>query len=207
MKTVTDVTELRQLLGKPHPFTKQKIFDHLDELSQEFIGNAPLLFLATSDANGRPTVSPKGDAAGFVQVQDAQCLLIPERPGNKLMMGFENILNNGQIGLIFVQPGVEETLRVNGKAELVVDEAMQQRFAANGRPALLLIKVTVEQVFFHCAKAFKRSHAWRPDSWQEGTKVSFGAQMSKQKLGTGLAAKAAQKIIDREVEKDYRDNL
>lgn len=207
MKTIENKEELRALLGKPVPFTDQKIFPELDEFGIEFISTTPLVFLATSDANGRPTVSPKGDMPGFVKVLNANTLLIPERPGNKLMMGFENILNNGKIGLIFVQPGIEETLRVNGSAELVLDEVQQDLLSANGRPALLLIKVTVEQVFFHCAKAFKRSKAWKPDEWAQGTKVSFGAQMAKKKLGKGLAAKAAQKLIDREVEKDYRDNL
>lgn len=207
MRTIANVKELRKMLGKPIPFIDQKVLPELDEFGIEFISSTPLLFLATSDANGRPTVSPKGDAPGFVKVLNANTLLIPERPGNKLMMGFENILNNGKIGLIFVQPGTEETLRVNGSAELVLDEEQQELMASNGKPALLIIKVTVEQVFFHCAKAFKRSKAWKPEEWAEGTKVSFGAQMAKQKLGSGLAAKAAQKIIDREVEKDYRDNL
>ena len=207
MKEITQVSELRELLGKPHPFTQEKIYGYLDPTSEAFIAATPLVFLATTNAEGRPTVSPKGDAAGFVEIVDSNTLLIPERPGNKLMMGFENILNNGRIGLIFVQPGTEETLRVNGKAELLIDEDKQQALAANGKPALLLIKVTVEQAFFHCAKAFKRSKAWQPDQWPEGTKVSFGAQISQNKLGKGFAAKAAQKIIDREVEKDYRKNL
>lgn len=207
MKTITSAQELRAMLGKPIPFIDQKVLTELDEFGIEFISNTPLLFLATSDANGRPTVSPKGDMPGFVKVLNSNTLLIPERPGNKLMMGFENILNNGKIGLIFVQPGIEETLRVNGSAELVLDEVEQELMASNGKPALLIIKVTVEQVFFHCAKAFKRSKAWKPEEWAEGTKVSFGAQMSQKKLGKGIAAKAVQKIIDREVEKDYRDNL
>lgn len=207
MKKINSTEELRDKLGKPHPLTKEKVSDRLDDTAQGFIKNTPLLFLSTLSSAGYPTVSPKGDAAGFVEVLDEKTLIIPERPGNKLMMGFGNILNNGQIGLIFVQPGVEETLRVNGRAELFEDEQQQQAMAANGKPALLLIKVHVEETFFHCAKAFKRSKAWQPDAWGEGTKVSFGKQISEAKLGKGLAAKAAAKLIDREVEKDYRDNI
>jgi PPOX class probable FMN-dependent enzyme len=207
MQRIEDAESLRQLLGNPHPFTKEKIGSRLDDVSREFIGATPLLFLSTVNVDGRPTVSPKGDAAGFVSIVDEQTLIIPERPGNKLMMGFENILDNGRIGLIFVQPGVEETLRVNGRATLCLDPSLQEQMAANGKPALLLIKVEIEEVFFHCAKAFKRSKAWQPDSWAEGTKVSFGKQIAQAKLGKGMAAKAAAKLIDREVEKDYRKNL
>lgn len=207
MRNITNTDELRGLLGKPHPFTKEKIYTELDETAEAFIAETPLLFLSTVDINGRPTVSPKGDAAGFVRVVDSHTLLVPERPGNKLMMGFENIINTGKVGLIFVQPNVEETLRVNGSAELVVDDEQQAAMAANGKPALLLIKVTVEEAFFHCAKAFKRSKAWQPDSWGEGIKVSFGKQIAQAKLGKGIAAKAAAKLIDKEVEKDYRDNI
>lgn len=207
MRKIDSLAELREVLGKPHPFTQQKIYDHLDDTAKTFIQATPLLFLSTVNKDGRPTVSPKGDAAGFVSVVDSHRLIIPERPGNKLMMGFENVLDNGRIGLIFVQPGVEETLRVNGRAELCFDDEQQQAMAANGKPALLLIRVTVEEAFFHCAKAFKRSKAWQPEQWGEGTKVSFGEQISQAKLGKGLAAKAAAKLIDREVEKDYQKNL
>lgn len=207
MREITSLEVLHSKLGKPHPLTQQKVYDYLDDTAQAFIANAPLLFLSTVSAAGTPTVSPKGDAAGFVKVLDDKSLIIPERPGNKLMMGFGNIIQNGQIGLIFVQPGVEETLRVNGSAKLYEDESQQADMAANGKPALLLIKVDVKEAFFHCAKAFKRSKAWQPEAWGEGTKVSFGKQISQAKLGKGLAAKAAAKLIDREVEKDYRDNL
>lgn len=207
MQKIEKVEDLREMLGRPHPMTKDKIYPNLNDTAQDFIRRTPLLFLATVDANGRPTVSPKGDEPGFVQINNAQELIIPERPGNKLMMGFENILNNGQLGLIFVQPGVEETLRVNGRASLYRDEHQQQKLAANGRPALLLIKLEVEQAFFHCAKAFKRSKAWQPDAWAEGSKVSFGEQIAGAKLSKGLAAKAVAKIIDREVQKNYRRDL
>lgn len=207
MRPITSVEALREKLGKPHPFTQEKIYDHLDDTAQGFIAATPLLFLSTVNADGRPTVSPKGDEAGFVQVVDEKTLIIPERPGNKLMIGFGNIIHNGRIGLIFVQPGVEETLRVNGRAQLFEDDAQQQALAANGKPALLLIKVEVEEAFFHCAKAFKRSKAWKPEEWGEGTKVSFGQQIAQAKLGKNIAAKAAAKLIDREVEKDYKHNL
>lgn len=205
---ITTKEELRELLGTPHPLTESKIYSEINSAAQSFIENSSLVFMATSSGAGQPTVSPKGDAAGFVRVLDDNTLLIPERPGNKLLHGLSNIVETGKIGLIFLSPGTEETLRVNGSCELFHDEELCKEFTANGKPALLMLKVTVEQCFFHCSKAFKRSKAWQPDSWLEQEKVSFGEQIASQKLGKGkLAAKALAKIIDHSVGVDERKNL
>ena len=147
--------------------------------------------------------TPKGDGPGFVAIEDERTLLIPERKGNKLIQGLQNILATGRVALVFLVPGTEETLRVHGRAELTADPAVLARLEERGQPALLAIRVHVEQVFFHCAKAFKRSKLWQPDTWPEKLRISFGTMLAK-RLGAG--ADAAQKI-DAAVEEDYRTGL
>lgn len=210
---IKSVEELRQLLGKPHPLTMNKINDSLTESAQKFLKKVPLIFLATSGNETGCTVSPKGDEPGFVQVLDEKTLHIAERPGNKLLHGLANILDTGQIGIIAIIPGTEETLRINGRARLLNDPDLNARYAARGKPAQLVIEVTVNQVFFHCAKAFKRSKAWQHETWQSPHKISFGDEIASTQLGksgsvvTKGARKALSKLVDKAVEGDYKKNL
>ncbi len=194
-------------MGKPHSLTQNKISDALTQEAKDFIAIAPLIFMATADSEGQPTVSPKGDLPGFVSIEDDKTLLIPERPGNKLLHGLGNIIENGHIGLIFLVPGTEETLRVNGRCAIYRDTELSKKMAANGKPALLILKVEVEQCFFHCAKAFKRSHAWQPDEWPERIKISFGKQIAKNAASNKIARKAIEKVVDQAVKADYKMNL
>lgn len=199
-----DLAQLREHVGgDPHPVAVHKVFDVLEPNSQAFIARSPFLLLATSDRNGGLDVSPKGDAEGFVWVQDEHTLWIPDRPGNKLIFGLQNILENPRVGIVFLIPGTQETLRVNGRAQLHAAPALLERLAARGRPALLAIRVEVEECFFHCAKAFKRSGLWQPDSWPERFRLSFGDLLAP-RIGGG--AKEAREI-DLVVEEDYRNNM
>ena len=175
----------------------------LDEYAVAFIARSPFLVLATADENGRLDASPKGDGPGFVLVEDERTLVIPDRPGNKLAYGHQNILANPNVGAIFIIPGTPETLRVNGAAELTADPDLLGRLAARGRPAVLGIRIRVEESFFHCAKAFLRSSLWKPDQWPERHRVSFGEMFAK---AAGAEASAA-KSIDEHIEQDYRENL
>ena len=129
-------------------------------------------------------MSPKGDGPGFVALEDEKTLLIPDRRGNNLAMGLENILDNPHVGVLFLVPGTGETLRVNGSAELRADPALLDRLAARGRPAQLVIRVTVEECFFHCPKAFLRADLWNADGWPEVQRVSFGRILAK-RMGKG----------------------
>lgn len=181
---IRNEAEIEALLGEPSQLVRSKVFDAVDEFAAAFIARAPLLLLATSDAEGRLDVSPKGDAPGFVVVEDERTLLLPERPGNKLAFGFRNILANPRVGMIFVVPGTTETLRVNGRAELTRDPALLERLAAKGKPALLVTRVTVEECFFHCGKAFLRSDLWNPSGWLRDFKVNLGRQLAP-RLGGG----------------------
>jgi hypothetical protein len=157
--------ELRALIGVPGPRSVLKERAALDDHNRAFIARSPFVLLATSDASGRCDVSPKGDAPGFVQVLDDRRLVIPERPGNKRLDGMLNLLANPHVGLIFMVPGRDETLRVNGKAWITRDPELLQRCIAQGKVPLVAIGVEVEQCFLHCPKAFLRSRLWNRDAW------------------------------------------
>lgn len=200
---LTNLEQVRAIIGPEVPVIKAKFSPALEETASGYIRHSPLLLLATVDRDGHPDVSPKGDGPGFVAIEDERTLLIPERKGNKLIMGLQNILATGRVALVFLVPGTEETLRVHGRAELTADPEVLARLEQRGQPALLAIRVHVEQVFFHCAKAFKRSQLWQPASWPANLRISFGKLLAK-KLGAG--DDAAEKI-DAAVEEDYRTGL
>ena len=199
---ITNVEQLRSLMGEPHPATPRKLLRALDDLAVEFIRRSPFLALGTADADGNQDVSPKGGDPGFVAIEDSSTILIPDRKGNKLLFGLQNILTNPHVGIIFVVPGTDETLRVNGIAELSVDPELLARISSNGPPAQVAIRVKVQQCFFHCAKAFIRSQLWKPETWSERIRFSWGRYLAVKTDGEDGAAK-----IDRWVELDYKNNL
>ena len=194
---------LRAVIAEPHPGVEQKILQKLDAYAVEFLAKSPLLVLSTCDARGRLDASPKGDAPGFVLVEDEETIVIPDRPGNKLAYGHLNILENPQVGVLSLVPGTSETLRINGRAELTRDPELLDRLAARGRPAILAIRVKADECFFHCAKAFIRSRLWRPDTWPEGYRVSFGEMLASR---TGADADLARQV-DEAIAANYRDEL
>jgi len=200
---ITTTEQLREMLGEPHPAVQAKVFDHINPEARSFIEHAALALLATSDAEGNLDVSPKGDAPGFVTVEDDHTLLLPDRKGNKLAYGFLNILATHQIGLIFVIPGVRETLRVNGRAELTRDPAILERLSAKRKPAELCTRIAVDECFIHCGKAMIRSKLWQPDTWAADFKPYVGRQLAA-KMGAG--DDVAQQI-DAQLEADYEENL
>jgi PPOX class probable FMN-dependent enzyme len=200
---ITTVEQLRARIGEPHPLIPHKLWPALEPAAIEFIKRSPFLLLATADTAGNMDVSPKGDGPGFVVAENETTLLIPDRKGNKLIFGLQNILANPHVGLIFLIPGTDETLRVNGTAELTADPATLERLSARGQPALVAIRVTVRECFFHCAKAFMRSQLWHPESWSQRYRISFG-KMFASKLGGG---EAMAQQIDQSVEEDYKNNL
>ncbi len=200
---ITTVEELRTIIGDVNPVTGLKVWTKIEPPAREFIARSPFLLLATCDAEGRLDVSPKGDPAGFVVVEDEQTLLVPDRKGNKLIYGLQNILANPHVGVVFLVPGTGETLRVNGRAELTRDPAVLARLDARGQAALVAIRVTVEECFFHCAKAFLRAGLWKPETWPAERGVSFG-KIFAPRLG-GDEQMAQQ--IDAAIDDDYRNNL
>jgi len=183
--------------------TPKKLLPALDQAAVDFIRRSPFLVLATADADGNEDASPKGDHHGFVAVEDERTLLIPERKGNRLMFSLRNIIANPQVGIIFLVPGTDETFRVNGTAELSADPDFLVRLSARGAPALLAIRVTVRECFFHCAKAFIRSQLWQPETWPERQRISFGKLLSA-KVGGG---EELARQVDQAIDEDYKNNL
>jgi uncharacterized protein len=162
---ITTAAELEGLLGVPLPRVLHKERGVLHPLDVAWIAHSPFCLVATSAADGTCDVSPKGDPPGFVRVLDDHTLAVPERPGNRRADGFHNVLSNPHVGLIFLVPGRTDTFRVNGRARLVRDAPYFDAMAVQGKRPILAMEVTVEQVFYHCAKAFLRSALWQPESW------------------------------------------
>lgn len=174
---ITSEAELRALLGEPSELVIRKQLPALDRHCRAFIALAPFVAVGTVSADGRSDVSPRGDAPGFVRVLDERTLVIPERPGNRRFDTLRNILQTGTIGLFFIIPGIEETLRVNGRAVLVRDAELLDSLTAQGKAPWLAITVTVEEAFLHCAKALKRSRLWDTTTWPERAALPSLAKM------------------------------
>lgn len=169
--------ELRALLGEPSELVKKKVISLLDHHCEEFISKSPFLVISTSNNNGECDVSPRGDHPGFVQVLEDGRLVIPERPGNKRFDTLTNILSNPRIGLLFLIPGLGETLRVNGKASLTTNPDLLSRMEVKGKRPLIGIEVVVDEAFIHCAKAFKRSGLWELETWAEKESLPSAAKI------------------------------
>jgi hypothetical protein len=206
---IKSVDQLRAIMGEPGKLVPLKLLTALDDLAIDFIRRSPFLVLSTADADGNQDASPKGDGPGFVMIEDRNTILIPDRKGNKLLFGLQNILATGRVGILFIAPPTSETLRVNGRAELVVDPAILQRLAARGQPAQIAIRVTVRECFFHCAKAFIRSELWNHEKWPQPMKISFGKYLAAKMNPDHAPAQQTEMAqqIDTFVEQDYKDNL
>jgi PPOX class probable FMN-dependent enzyme len=165
VQEITSEAELRELLGEPLPRVATKERPALDELDRRFLAASPFCLVATSDGDGRCDVSPKGDPPGFTVVLDDRTIALPERAGNRRADGYRNILANPHVGLVYLVPGRGDTLRINGRARLVREPALLDRMVEHGHRPLLALLVDVEEVFFHCAKAFLRSRLWEPATW------------------------------------------
>jgi PPOX class probable FMN-dependent enzyme len=191
------------LYGSPVEAVVNKIIGGLDEHCRDFIALAPFVLIGTADQGGSCDVSPKGGAPGFVKVLDERRLAIPDAPGNKLVYSLRNIVASGRAGLLFLIPGVEETLRVNGRACLTRDPAVLQLLADDGKPPKVAIGIEVEEAFLHCAKAFKRSALWRPDEWPETDGLARAAQIWRDHMALDMTTQEIQEFVD----DDYANNL
>ena len=157
---ITDEATLRELLGESAALVRAKVSDRVNALTRRFIDLSPFMLLATSAPDGTCDVSPRGDPAGFVHVLDERTLLVPDRPGNRLADSLRNILGNPHVGLLFLIPGIGDTLRVNGRATIVIDTELLEPLAVEGKTPKLGLLIEIDEVFTHCSKAFLRSHLW-----------------------------------------------
>lgn len=195
--------DLRKLYQPVHDLAARKSLPALDRHARDFIARSPFLCLGTQGPEGRADVSPRGDPAGFVTVLDEQTLAIPDRPGNNRLDSLANIVANPSVGLLFLVPGFDETLRVNGHARITTDPDLLATLAVQERLPRLAILVEVQEVFLHCAKAFRRSRLWDPAARQDRHEMPSLSKMILDQT-TGAPGDAAEmREIDAALERDY----
>lgn len=168
--------ELRELVGDPGPAAHAKVLAHLDIHARNFIEKSRFCLLGTAGADGCD-VSPRGEPGAAALVLDDTTLVLPDRPGNKRVDSFRNILHNPHVGMLFLMPPMAETLRINGRARLVREAAYFARLAVDGRPPRFAVEISVDEVYLHCAKAFLRSDLWSPESWNDRDVLPRAAQI------------------------------
>jgi len=193
---VTTETDLRSRYGATNPLAARKQLDRIDVHARRFIELSPFLVISSQGADGLGDVSPKGDAPGFVQVLDDRTLLIPDRPGNNRLDTLSNLMVSDGVGLLFLVPGVCETLRVNGRARVATGEDLLAPTAVRGRLPTAGILVAVEEVYLHCAKALVRSKLWEDDHRVERRTLPSLGQMLADQIGGIDGAEADARIQD-----------
>jgi uncharacterized protein len=200
---ITSEDQLRATLGYPSEIVTRKTINYIDEHCRDFIENSPFITIATSDLQGNFDVSPKGDPAGFVKILDDKTLAIPDRPGNAKADTLTNIIKNPNVGLIFLIPGIKETLRVNGEALIVTDESVLELLICDGKKPSFAIIVKVKEAFMHCAKCMIRSKLWKGT---ENLKVRPVASLAQALVDQGKLDISVQELDDR-IKYDEQTNL
>ena len=193
--------KLREIYGEPSPRAAAKDITTFDKHCRQFIEHSTFLVLATADGDNLD-VSPKGDPAGFVEVESDTTLLIPDRQGNNRIDGLLNILAHPKVALLFMIPSVSETLRVNGTAEILDDPQICNRFEMKNRVPKTVLRVTATEIFTHCGKAPLRSGLWQPESWPAARPVATLNEMLRDH-----AKMPVDSIEQAAVDKLYQDTL
>ncbi|MBS9478537.1 pyridoxamine 5'-phosphate oxidase family protein [Ancylobacter radicis] len=194
MARIRSIDALRRLYPQPRERSLRKVLPALDSHCRRFVELAPLVMVGSIGGDGRADVTPRGDAPGFVRVEDATALLIPDRPGNNRLDTLTNLLANPSIGLLFLIPGVDETLRVNGTAEIHDDAELLASFEVDGKRPATVLRVAVAEAYLHCAKAFMRSRAWDPASFTDRALLPSMGEMLRDQLGLAAAETQAEMI-------------
>jgi uncharacterized protein len=203
---ITDEQSLRALFPAVTALATQKVQDGLDRHARAFIARAPFLVIGTQSRDGRADVSPRGDPAGFVRVLDATTLAIPDRPGNNRLDSLVNILANPSVGLLFIVPGFDDTLRVNGVARLVTDPGLLETMRVDGRLPRLAIVVKVREAFMHCAKAFRRARLWDPATFRDRREMASLSRIILEQT-KGAPDDDEMRRIDADLEEEYKRTL
>lgn len=193
---VTSEEQFRAVMGNPMLPVIKKEISYLDANCRRFIAKCPFVLISSCDKEGRMDISPKGDPAGFVQVLDERTLVIPDRPGNRRADTFKNILQNDRVGLFFLIPGKQETLRVSGRATIVRDLSLREQMAVGGKIPDFAIVVTVDQAFFHCPKCVIRSDLWSPETWPDETSLPSLAEAVVAAGKLDITVEQVQEMID-----------
>ncbi|MDQ0509733.1 pyridoxamine 5'-phosphate oxidase family protein [Ancylobacter amanitiformis] len=201
MSHITRLDQLRALYAEPRERSRRKVLERLDAHCRALIALSPLVMIGSFGPDGRADVTPRGDAAGFVAIPDDSTLLIPDRPGNNRLDTLTNLIANPAIGLLFLVPGVDETLRVNGTAEIRDDADLLAPFAVEGKRPVTVLRVTVQEAYLHCAKAFMRSRAWDPASHVARSRLPSMGEMLRDQLDLATAETQAEMLTR------YRETL
>lgn len=196
MHFITSQDELRSVYKPASDVSLRKELKALDGHCVSFIGRSPFVLIGTSDGKGHADVTPKGDRPGFVAVLDSRTIAIPDRPGNNRLDTLENLLVEPSIGLLFLIPGMDETLRINGRAKITADDALRMRFEVDGKLPQAVILVEVEAAYMHCAKAFMRSQLWHPETWPDRTSLPTLGRILKDQLALDQSAEATDRWLD-----------
>lgn len=196
MDYISTLADLRTHYGEASDGAVRKELRALDGHCRAFIEKSPFVLIGSSDGRGNADVTPKGDRPGFVAILDDVTLAIPDRPGNNRLDTLENIIANPAVGLLFVIPGMNETLRVNGEARITADEALRDRLAVDGRRPAAVIVVKPRAVYMHCAKAFMRSKLWAPEAWPPRASMPTLGEILKDQLALPETADATDRWLD-----------
>lgn len=194
---IDSIESLRGLYGEARERSQKKQLSHMDRHCLRFVGLSPFVVLASGSASGQYDASPRGGEPGFVKAPDALTLLIPDASGNNRLDTLQNIIATGRVGLLFLVPGVDETLRVNGKARLDSSPELMAHFAGERRAPKLVIEVKVEDAYLHCAKAFMRSKLWDPATHVERSALPSMGQMIADQIGTPGAGETQEQMVAR----------
>jgi PPOX class probable FMN-dependent enzyme len=199
---IRSAAELRERYREPGERALRKQLDRLDGHCRRFVELSPFLVLATTGPDGLADATPRGGDPGFVHVADERTLLLPDRPGNNRLDSLTNLAANGGVGLLFLIPGVDETLRVNGTAELHDDDELRGRFDREGRLPATVVVVTVHEAYLHCAKALMRSRLWDPEARIDRSELPSLGEMLRDQLGTTEPPETREQMVRR-----YREQL
>lgn len=204
---VSDAEELRSLFPATHALALDKCQDRLDRHATDFLARSPFLCIGTQSPDGSADVSPRGDPCGFVKVLDDRTLLIPDRPGNNRLDTQTNILANPAVGLLFMIPGFDETMRVNGTARITRDPDLLALLAVKDRTPVVAIVVSVREVFLHCAKAFRRSKLWDPAERQDRGAMPSLLNIILDQTSRAPADADEMRKLDAGLEEEYRKTM
>ncbi|MDA4844671.1 pyridoxamine 5'-phosphate oxidase family protein [Hoeflea poritis] len=204
---ITDEQRLRSLFQAQHTLAIQKCQSALAKYAQAFIRRSPFICIGTQNSDGKADVSPRGDPVGFVKVLDQHTLAIPDRPGNNRLDTMVNILSNPSVGLLFIVPGFDDTLRVNGQASLVNDPEILEGMRVNDRIPKIAIVVKVDTVFMHCAKAFRRSQLWNPDHFQNRDEMPSLVKIILDQTTGAPSDDDEMRKLDDQLEDQYKKTL
>ncbi len=204
---VADEQALRGLFPPTHEMAIRKSITQLDTHARNFIARAPFVCVGTQNADGSADVSPRGDPAGFVQVLDDQTIAIPDRPGNNRLDTLANIASNPCVGLLFMVPGFDDTLRINGQAVLSTDPELLTRMAVQDRTPKIAIVVQISEIFMHCAKAFRRSRLWDPAELQNRSEMPSLMTIMMDQAGAPPRDDAEAQALDDRLEEGYKKSM